>query len=137
MTLFYYGSSGDLNTERIRLGDGFSLTEEERSNWVPLAIKDELENMHELEFVDDGTRALYFYDKTINVTAEQSEAIGFTEWNCPIRENGIRERDLKTDRILFQWDSSDHIDLTESTFVELSVEERCTYLKKVSQCTEF
>lgn len=27
MTLFYYGSSGDLNTNRIRLGDGFSLTE--------------------------------------------------------------------------------------------------------------
>jgi len=27
VTLFYYGSSGDLNTNRIRLGTGFSLTE--------------------------------------------------------------------------------------------------------------
>lgn len=27
MTLFYYGSTGDLNTDRIRLGQGFSLTE--------------------------------------------------------------------------------------------------------------
>lgn len=27
MTLFYYGSTGDLNTDRIRLGSGFSLTE--------------------------------------------------------------------------------------------------------------
>lgn len=27
MSLFYYGSTGDLNTDRIRLGQGFSLTE--------------------------------------------------------------------------------------------------------------
>ena len=37
MTLFYYGSSGDLNTDRIRLGDGFSLTEAAESGVLAMS----------------------------------------------------------------------------------------------------
>lgn len=97
------------------------------------SVEGELENMHELHFVDNGTRALYFYDETRNVSESQSEAIGFTSWRCPIRENSIRELDLSNDNVVFSWSSSNHIDLTESTFTERSVEDRCIHMDKVSR----
>lgn len=99
------------------------------------SIGDELKNMHELQVVDGGTRVLYFYDETKNVTKAQSEAIGFTDWNCPIRENSIREVNLRNDELVFTWSSSDHIDLTESKFTERSVEDRCTNMAKVCAAT--
>jgi hypothetical protein len=90
--------------------------------------------MHDLHFVDNGKRVLYFYDETKNLSAAQSEAIGFTEWNCAIRENSFHERDLTQDwNVVFSWQSSDHIEMAESTFLEDSVEQRCTERPKVSQ----
>lgn len=96
------------------------------------SIGDELENMHGLQFVDDGTRVLYFCDQSRNMSKSQSEVIGFTDWNCPIRESSFREVDLRNDELLFTWSSSDHIDPSESTFTERSVEDRCTNMAKVT-----
>ena len=94
----------------------------------------ELDNMHDLHFVDDGKRVLYFYDETKNLTASQSEAIGFTQWNCAIRDNSFHERDLnKNWDIVYSWASSDHIGMEESTLLEESVEQRCTEKPKVSK----
>lgn len=93
----------------------------------------ELDNMHDLHFVDNGQRVLYFYDETKNLSAAQSAAIGFTDWNCAVRENSFRERDLRKDwEVVFSWSSSDHVDMEESTFLEKSVEQRCTERPKVS-----
>lgn len=90
------------------------------------SFDDELDNMHDLHFVDNGTRALFFYDEVRNVSASQSEAIGFTEWACPVRENSFRELDLtKNWELAFSWSSSDHLDLRESTTNRAPAEERC------------
>lgn len=97
---------------------------------VKVSLEGELPNMHELHLVDNGTRALYFYDETRNASKPQSESIGFTQWNCPIRENSIRELDLTNDKLEFTWSSSNYIDLTESTFTERTVEDRCTNMEK-------
>lgn len=68
------------------------------------SIDRELDNMHDLHFVDNGTRALFFYDEVRNVTSEQTAAIGFTNWNCPVRENSFREIDLtKSWESVFSW----------------------------------
>ena len=97
------------------------------------SIDHELDNMHDLHFVDNGTRALYFYAEVRNVTTFQSAAIGFTKWNCPVRENSFREIDLTRNwEVVFSWSSSDHIDLRESTFTERSVEDRCINSPTVS-----
>lgn len=97
------------------------------------SIGNELKNMHKLQFVNNGTKVLYFYDETKNVSKAQSEVIGFKEGNCTIRENSIREVDLRNDELAFTWSASDHINLTESTFTERSLEDRCAKTVKVSR----
>ena len=37
MTLFYYGSTGDLNTNRVRLGSGFSFTDSADSGTLAMS----------------------------------------------------------------------------------------------------
>lgn len=94
----------------------------------------ELDNMHDLNFVNDGTRALFFYDETKEATSTQSEAVGFTDGKCLIRENSFREVDLTEDwRVVYRWSSSKRIDLTESTFTDQPIEKRCKETKKVRE----
>ena len=79
----------------------------------------EMDNMHDLNFVDNGTRALFFYDEEKNVSAVQSEAIGLTDRRCKVRENSFREIDLTKDwEVVFSWSSADHMDLEESSFTD-------------------
>ena len=92
----------------------------------------DLDNMHDLHFVDNGTRALFFYDEVKNLTKAQSEAVGFTDGRCKVRENSFRELDLATDEIRFSWSSSDHISLNESNYFERPLFSRCTHTEKVS-----
>ena len=88
--------------------------------------EDELDNMHDLLFVDHGTRALFFYDEVRNLSASQSEAIGFTDGNCAVRENSFREFDVKKNEVVFSWSTSEHVDMIESTFTEHTLQDRCT-----------
>ncbi|KAK3696303.1 hypothetical protein LTR37_018039 [Vermiconidia calcicola] len=94
---------------------------------VPIALGEEQVDMHEFHVVDNGTKALYFYDKVYNLTAEQSQAIGFTEWNCPIKDNYIRELDVTNDwETVFDWSLAEHVDLQESSKTANPVEDRCS-----------
>ena len=94
-----------------------------RKNLQISSFDDELDNMHDLNVVDDGTRALFFYDETKNLSAAQSQAMGFPSDGCRIRENSFREIDLTREwEVVHSWSSSDHVDLKESTFSEEPVE---------------
>ena len=98
----------------------------------------QLDNMHDLHFVDNGKRVLHFYDETKNLSAAQSEGIGFSERNCTIRENSFHERDLTQDwDVVFSWQSSDHVEMAESTSLGESVEQRCTAQPKVSHMFQY
>lgn len=90
-------------------------------------------NMHDLHFVDDGKRMLYFYDEVKKLSDDRSEGIGFKGGNCPIRENSFQERDLTNDwEVDFNWASSEHVDMKESSFLENGVDARCTQRPLVS-----
>lgn len=95
--------------------------------------EDELDNMHDLNFVNDGTRALFFYDETKSASTAQSEAVGLADGEkCSIRENSFREVDLTEDwKVVYQWSSAKRIGLTESTYTKSSVEKRCKDTPKV------
>lgn len=84
----------------------------------------EHDNMHELQFVDSGTRALYFFDKWDSLSKARSSALGF-DGACRIQDNGFREYDLTNNSIVFEWMASEHIDIAESTFEARNVDWRC------------
>lgn len=78
MTLFYYGSSGDLNTNRIRLGDGFSLTDSADSGTLAMSrvrVDDPAGNLtivghHDFRAIETGCSwptlfRGYFADRTV------------------------------------------------------------------------
>ena len=89
---------------------------------------EESDNMHDLHFVDNGTRALFFYDQVRNVSALHSNEPGFTQGNCQVADTSFRELDLTRDwEVAFSWQPSDHVDLSESTAKrEYTLEERCS-----------
>lgn len=92
----------------------------------------ELDNMHDLNFVDNGKRALVFFDETKNATVSQSKAVGFEDGGCTIRENSFREISLLEDwKPVYHWSSSSRIALTESTFANDPIEQRCREVVKV------
>lgn len=86
----------------------------------------EMFNMHELNFVNDGSRALFFDDRPKHLSKKQSEAFGFINGTCFVQESTFRETDLMEDwRFVYRWSATKRIDLTESTATEGTVEERC------------
>ncbi len=85
----------------------------------------EIDNMHDLQFVDDGTRALYFYDHVRTLSEERSRKLGFQSGACRVREQSFRERDMKNDTVIFTWHASDHLDLGESTYEQATLDRQC------------
>lgn len=92
----------------------------------------QFDNMHELRFVDNGTRVLYFYDETRSLSENKSAYVGYTDGNCFVRENSFDERDMAEDKVVFSWSPSDYIDLKDSTFTE-SMQERCREITNVEK----
>lgn len=70
-------------------------------------------NMHDFQIVDDGTKALYLTNLRKQISRERSRYYDY-DGECEVIFAGIQERDLETDRVLFEWDSDDHIPLSES-----------------------
>lgn len=82
--------------------------------------------MHEFHLVENGTRALYFYDEDMRATKEQSRSIGYMKGRCSIKNNLINELDVTNGfEQVFNWSAAAHIGLHESSFVEEVLHERC------------
>ncbi|KAK5163562.1 uncharacterized protein LTR77_010511 [Saxophila tyrrhenica] len=94
---------------------------------VPVAEEGQSVDMHEFHIVENGTKALFFYDQRRNVTQEQSRAIGWMNGNCTVNDNLFHELDVANDfQPTFTWSSAEHVGLYESSKVENSLQERCS-----------
>lgn len=86
----------------------------------------ELPSPYELNFVNDGSRALFFYDKAKHLSTKQSAAMGFVNGTCRVRESTFREMDFNDEeRIVYRWAASKRIKFNESVVTEESIEQRC------------
>ena len=74
-------------------------------------------NGHELAFVDEGTRVVYFTNPAGYATREQSETIGY-EGRCFVRYHGFKELDTQSWEPTFSWNEAEHISLNESYGVD-------------------
>ena len=63
-------------------------------------------NMHELNLIDEGKRALIVLSQ--NYTTRQIKVPEYSG-PCEIGQQGIRELDVKTGRVNFDWHTQDHI----------------------------
>jgi hypothetical protein len=69
-------------------------------------------NMHDLTIMDNGKRALMLTQKTYKPTTVR---IGKVNKPCKIGWQGLRETELETGKVVFEWDAQHHIDPFEST----------------------
>lgn len=82
--------------------------------------------MHEFHLVENGTKALYFYDEDMKATKEQSRSIGYMRGRCSIKNNLIAELDVANgfERV-YDWSAAAHIGLHESSNIEVALHDRC------------
>jgi hypothetical protein len=93
---------------------------------VPMAEGRKRVDMHEFHFVDNGTRALFFYDEARNVSKEAARAIGYNNGDCLINDNLFQELDVTNNfQEVFTWSSAEHIGLYESSEVGDPLPQRC------------
>ena len=96
---------------------------------VPVADGHKKVDMHELHFVDNGTRALFFYDQARNASEEVARAIGYHGGDCLINDNLFQELDVaKSFNPIFTWSAAEHIGLYESSEVQDSLQQRCKHV---------
>ena len=82
-------------------------------------------NSHELNYVENGTRALIVRGGGRDSTKEMAKAIGW-DGTCHAAFDKFAELDVTNNyETLFEWDSFGKIGLDESTLTEASVEKRC------------
>jgi hypothetical protein len=95
----------------ILLDDAYQLVK----NVSPPATSPDF-NMHELNVIDDGQRALHLMDRSRYVDCSGLDIEGVEKgW---VLDTGFREMDLSTGRTLFEWWPTDHISVEES-YVEV------------------
>lgn len=84
-------------------------------------------NSHELNFIQNGTRALVVKNHPQYATKKMSKAVGF-DGECHAGFDGFWELDVTNNyEHTFEWESWGRIGLEESTLTEQSVEKRCTH----------
>lgn len=83
-------------------------------------------NTHELNFVDNGTRAIFLKNGIRRASSTESESVGY-DGECITRFDGFRELDVTQDDwpIVFEWTSFGRVGLEESTYLYGSIENRC------------
>lgn len=85
----------------------------------------EINNMRELNFVDEGARALVFYDEIRNASKSISDEIGFNG-TCLVMDSTFKEADPKQDwKFVYRWAAHKRIQLSESIKTEGTVDQRC------------
>lgn len=73
-------------------------------------------NMHELNIIDEGKRAIYITARTVIVDFE-AHNLDFDVDIGLIQDLGFHEIDMVTGDVIFEWWASDHISPNESTAV--------------------
>ena len=104
----------------------------------PMGVKDKSLDMHDLNFIQNGTRALFFYKELRDATPAMSKAIN---WNgsCRAQFDAFAELDVTDNwKPVFNWTSYDHVTLDECTMPP--VKYQCTdkwdymYVKLTWEC---
>ncbi len=97
---------------------------------VPIAGGRRTVDMHEFHFVDNGTRALFFFNEARNVSKEAARAIGYHEGDCLIGDCTFRELDVTNEfEETYIWSAAEHIGLYESSEVQQPLHERCKQVR--------
>lgn len=81
-------------------------------------------NTHEFNFVDNGTRVLVVINDDRYAPLDQSREVGY-HGRCFANFQHFRELDTETWETVFDWDTRDHVRLSESTMTDGSLGERC------------
>lgn len=81
-------------------------------------------NTHELNFVENGTRALVIKSHRQQGTKEMSEKVGFGG-KCVGQFDGFEEYDTKTWKSKFDWRSFGKVGFEESSLEGRPIEQRC------------
>jgi hypothetical protein len=81
-------------------------------------------NTHELNFVENGTRALVIKSHRQEGTKEMSKAIGY-DGKCVGQFDGFEEYDTRTWKSVFDWRSFGKVGFDESSLTAKPVEKRC------------
>ena len=77
-------------------------------------------NMHEFNIIEDGRTALIVTSVPILGSIETLQGVGrTTAW---LENEGFQETDVQTNKVLFNWKSLDHIDVSASK-VEIKIKE--------------
>ena len=79
-------------------------------------------NMHDLNILDNGQRALMLTAKSYEKDPIQ---LGSYEGPCKAQWQGFRELDLKTGETVFEWHAQGHIALEESTRITGTYTDMC------------
>lgn len=82
-------------------------------------------NTHEFHFVDNGTRALVIKNEEKHAPLDQSREVGF-DGQCVVKYERLQELDTATWKTVFDWDSRDHVRLSESTLTDSPIKDRCS-----------
>lgn len=82
-------------------------------------------NMHDFHTVEDGTKYLYLQRNITYASREMAlEQLGY-DGECFLVFPGFEERDAVTQDVLFKWDATGKIPLSDSTMDYSPVERRC------------
>lgn len=90
-------------------------------------------NSHELHFLGDGdgTKVVVMHETHRTVSSEEIRGLSSSSMNettspCKVQWDGFRVLDTTTWETLFEWNSYNHIKLSESTFLDGGIESLCS-----------
>lgn len=93
-------------------------------------------NSHELHFLgdgddDDGTRVVVMHETHRTVSSEEIRGLSSSSMNettspCKVQWDGFRVLNTSTWETMFEWNSYNHVKLSESTFLDGGIESLCS-----------
>ena len=101
-------------------------------------------NMHDLNVVEGGSRALVLTKQRGTATEQMSRDVGLGKGVCHAAFDGFKVMDTTTEKWqpVFEWSTFDHLPLTESTYTDHEIEHRCSHgwdymhLNSVDKCPD-
>lgn len=106
-------------------GNGYILDHHyETVETVEMGVTGKTLNMHDFHTVENGSKYLYLQRNLTEASKELSAEIGY-DGECSVAFPGFEERDIKTGELLYKWDATGNLPLTDSTMDFGPVEDRC------------
>lgn len=101
-------------------------------------------NMHDLNVIENGTRALVLTKQGGIATEQMSKDVGLEKDLCHAAFDGFKVMDTTKDQWepVFEWSTFDHIPLWESTYTNREIESLCStgwdylHLNSVDKCPD-